>query len=157
LIQVCYLTAQNMTAAMVSFEEGESLARKALDIIESVFDADHINIGSSLTDLAKVLHIAGKLEEETKQLYKRSLSIYLKCEGADGLLVMEANANLGTFYADRGELASLEVVKKVEFLFSQVYYKEAIRISALVNGLNHPNTEEYSSKGVTVNDKLRNF
>jgi hypothetical protein len=48
-----------------------------------------------MNDLAKVLHQSENLGDETKELYKNVLTIYIKAEGPNGSLVMEANSNLG--------------------------------------------------------------
>lgn len=146
LVHICYSTPPNQCLVTVSFEEGKFLARKALRIVEAVFDADHINIGSSLNDLAKVLHESGDLGAETKQCYKRSLSIYLKCEGINGMLVLEANSNLGTFHIHRGEKSTDIVGKQVELRCALYYYEEVLRISSAVHGISHPLTESYSKR-----------
>ena len=153
LVQICYLTPRHLCIATVSFEEGELLARKALRIVESVFNADHINVGSSLNDLARLLHESGNHGEETKLLYKRALSIYLKCEGSNGLLVMEANSNLGIFHFHRGEKSTVEVGKHVEWRCALHYYQEAYRISLAVNGTSHNATDEYKERIASLSNR----
>lgn len=146
LVHICYITPPNLCLATVTFAEGEFLARKALRIVEAIFDQDHINIGSSLNDLAKILHESGNLGEETKQLFKRSLSIYVNCEGSDGLLVLEANSNLGAFHVHRSEKSTDTVGKQVELRCALHYFEEVLRISSAVHGRNHPVSEDYSTR-----------
>ena len=150
LVHICCLTPQDPCLETVSFEEGEFLARKALRIVQTVFDPDHINIGSSLDDLGKVLFLSGNLGEETKQLFKRTLSIYLKCEGCDGVLVMGANGILGSFHFQRSEKNTSAVGKEVDLRSALHYYEEALRISSAVNGRDHPTTEEFKEKIIAL-------
>ena len=147
LAQICYMTPQNLGIANVSFEEGEYLARKALRVFEAVFDPFHINIGSSLNDLAKVLHESGNIGDETKCLYRRALAVYLICDGPDGHLVMEANANLGLLHYQRGKADVEDTLRRIEYTFSSRYYREALRISCLTEDDSmRIVTEEYMSK-----------
>ena len=131
LAQICYMTPQNLGIASVSFAEGEFLARKALRVFEAVFDPFHINVGSSLNDLAKVLHESGNIGDETKGLYRRALAVYQISDGPDALLVMEANANLGLLHYQRGKAGCDELLTRIEFRFSKRYYDEALRISLI--------------------------
>lgn len=144
LAQICYLAPFNLGTATVSYEEGEFLARKALKIVETIFHPDHINVGSSLNDLANVLHESGNFGDETRDLYMRVLLIYCTCEGPDGSLVMESHSNLGALYLRRSVMPGVSL--KPELLLSTSHYTESLRISIMVNGIDHAFSRECLKK-----------
>ena len=142
LAQICYSTPSNLGIVTVGYEEGVLLARKALLIIERVFPPDHINVGSSINDLARVLLKSGCLGDETRDLFRRALAVYIVCDGADGLLVMEACENLGSLHFQRGSICVCTDQMKIEFRFSDRYFNEALRISLIVFGQGHEATSQ---------------
>jgi tetratricopeptide (TPR) repeat protein len=143
LAQICYLAPSNLGTATVSYEEGEYLARKALKIVERIFHCDHINVGSSLNDLANVLHESRNFGDETRDLYMRVLLIYCTCEGPDGRLVMESHSNLGALHQRRGLVPGVsDVYCKSELLLSKSHFEKSLRISMLVNGTDHAFSKE---------------
>lgn len=142
LAQICYSTPSNLGIITVGCEEGMLLARKALLIIERVFPPDHINVGSSINDLARVLLKSGCLGDETMDLFRRALAVYLVCDGVDGILVMGANENLGSVHYKRGLLSTAADQRTSEFRLSNNYFDEALRISLIVFGSGHEVTSQ---------------
>ena len=81
---------------------------------------------------------------ETRDLYMRVLLIYCTCEGSDGSLVMESHSNLGALYLRRGVMPGMSL--RSELLLSTSHYSESLRISILVNGIDHAFSRECLKK-----------
>ncbi len=92
------LTAQTRT----NYQQGQyqlaiNSARQALAEAENTFGPEHINVATSLNDLALMYTHQGQLGE-AEPLYQRSLKIYQQAVGADNTHVAIALTNLADLY-----------------------------------------------------------
>jgi tetratricopeptide (TPR) repeat protein len=80
--------------------KAEMLVRESLRIRSQLHCHDHQMVGSCVILLAGILRSQGKLDYETKELFERSLTIYIKQCGPDGKNTAVANLNMGNYYRD---------------------------------------------------------
>jgi hypothetical protein len=118
----------------------EMLARELLRIWQLLYDKDHIHVATSIGLLANILRRQGQCGAEVKELFERSMVIYVKHEGPDGVNTSINNRNMGNLYrALAGTYVTAEARK--EYLYvSLSHYTEAFRINAKIFGLTHNDT-----------------
>lgn len=114
--------------------KAEKIAREVMRIKH-----DHGLLGDSGILLARILQTQGKLGNETTELYERSLVIFVRHGGVDGLNTATGNTSIGDFYQQRAE-SKTPALRKVELLKAQGYYKEAVRIYSKIYGPHNSNT-----------------
>jgi hypothetical protein len=125
-------------------------------IIRSIlrFNHDHLRIGISVDLLADILSLQGKLGDETKELYERSLAIQTNQEGPDGINTAFANNDIGKFYHDLAETQQSSE-KRVEHLHASLSkYQEALRINTKILGSDNPLTIQASLIVSLISRKL---
>jgi hypothetical protein len=120
--------------------KAEKLAREALRIRSLIHSSDDDRIGVSCNLLAHILKSQGKLEDETKRLFERSLAIYIRSEGPGGVNTAMATANVGLYYYQLAEGQPTVDIKRKYFLISKSYIEEGFRIQTKILGPTHPNT-----------------
>lgn len=75
--------------------KAEELAREALRIRTLRFGSDHNNVGVTRDLLARILATQCKLGDETRRLLERSLAIFIRNTGKDGINTVVGNSNIG--------------------------------------------------------------
>jgi hypothetical protein len=134
--------------------KAEKLVRESLRIRTRLYRGDHVQVGMSTGLLASILQIQGKLGNETKELYDRSLAIDIKNFGSDGINTASSNNNLGNFHHLQAEASLSAGIRKENLSLSVSKLKEALRIHTKLFGPDHPNTVQASSSLSIVSHKL---
>jgi tetratricopeptide (TPR) repeat protein len=134
--------------------KAEMLARESLRIRTRIFHNDNQSIGMSTSLLANILLSQGNLGNETKELFERSLAIYTKSGGPDGINTAVANGNMGDFYHQLAALQQTAATKREYLCLSQSKYKEAMRIYIKAFGPDNPETIRETSRLSFVSSKL---
>jgi tetratricopeptide (TPR) repeat protein len=120
--------------------KAEKLAREALRIRNQLCGSSHMYTGLSCILVARILDSQGKLDNETKELYERSLAILVRNEGPNGANTAVVNTDIGQFYHKLGRAESDSDKKKTQLLLAKSYFIEAVRILSQIFGSKHPNT-----------------
>jgi tetratricopeptide (TPR) repeat protein len=136
------------------FLKAEELVREALRIRSLMCDSDDHKIGASCDLLARILQSQGKFEDETKRLCERSLAIYIRIEGPDGLNTSMISMNVGLCYYQLAEGQPTVDTKRKYFLISKSHIEEGFRIQTKVLGPTHPKTIKSASILSTVTRQL---
>jgi tetratricopeptide (TPR) repeat protein len=128
---------------VISMQDGdhvkaERLARESYRIRVQIYGDDHYLVGSSIGLIANTLKGQDKLGDETKKLYERSLAIYTRNEGPDGVNTAFGNAVLGNYYVALSESQLTVETKKEHFMLAFGSYHEAVRITKKIYGTDHP-------------------
>jgi hypothetical protein len=76
----------------------EELARESLRIRTLIYDSNHSTEDVSCDLLARILSTQGKLGDETRGLFERSLAISIRNKGPDGVNAAAGNYSIGQFY-----------------------------------------------------------
>jgi tetratricopeptide (TPR) repeat protein len=122
--------------------KAEKLAREALRIISLVHNSDDQRIGSNCNLLSRILQSQGKFEDETKELFERSLAIDIRNEGPDGSNTAISNLDIGNYYYKYASIGQEEIFLNFEityrgtipysnkdiWLYSSEYYQGCIPI-----------------------------
>jgi tetratricopeptide (TPR) repeat protein len=107
--------------------EAESLHREALAIRRKVFGEEHVEVASSLDNLALTLRAAGRLEE-AETLERQALAMRRKLLGGEeNLAVAGSFNNLGMILQDREQLAEAESA-----------FRDSLRLESKILGADHP-------------------
>lgn len=129
----------------------EMLTRESLRIRAKVHGNDHWFVGSSISLLADIMSKQGKVSDDVKELYERSLAIKVKHEGLDGSNTSIGNTNLGVFYLNRATTEVSSNKRKEYLILAKSYLIEAFRINTKIFGPAHHNTIDAASDLSTVN------
>jgi hypothetical protein len=133
----------------IDIAEAEIFARKCLIRRERVHGEDSINVAFSLDALIRILELKEDWSDETKNLYERSLKIYISSEGADSINVASASDNIGNFYMKLSRSLPPGESKKDQLNLAEPYIKEAVRIATKLDsakfGPSHARVIKYSS------------
>jgi tetratricopeptide (TPR) repeat protein len=134
--------------------KAEMLVRESLRIRSQLYCHDHYYVVHSVSLLAGILHSQGKLDYETKELYERSLTIYIKHYGPDGNNTAVANVKMVNFYQDLAERQQTARTKISHLRLSLSHPKEAMRIYTQILGPDNPKTMEVSSAVLSISRQL---
>lgn len=132
------------------FIKAEELAREALRIRTIIYGSDHHSVGMSSDLLAGILQAQCKLGDETRDLFQRTLAIFLRNDIPDGTNTATGNFNIGRFYHQVAEMQSSLDSKQRHLLLAESHLKESIRIYSKIYGPTHPNTVDAASRLVKV-------
>jgi hypothetical protein len=91
----------------------------------------------------------GCLGNETKELFERSLSNFIRNGGPDGVNGAHGNLAMGQFYS---ELANIQDMDNGLLLLAKSYFIEAVRIRTKAFGPTHPETLAALSHLATVSN-----
>jgi hypothetical protein len=119
--------------------KAEGLARESICIRNKLYGAHDGRVSVSCMLLAKILLKQGKLGDETKELFERSLAIYVEEEGPDGGNTAAANMGIGQFYYKIAMTSSTAHTKRTQLLLAKSYYDEGVRIEIKIHDPKHPN------------------
>jgi hypothetical protein len=118
--------------------KGEKLVRESLHIRVLLYGNNDYTTGYSIALLASLLNAQGKLGDETKELYERSLALHVRNQGPDGLNTSMGNGNLGNYhYQLFTKKVTLKDMRK-QLLLARGYYTEVVRICTKIFGGTHP-------------------
>jgi len=120
--------------------KAEKLAREAIRIRTSIYGINSHTIGVSCDLLARIMREQNDLGDETRKLFERSLAIFNKDEGEDGLGVAAVNNNLGKFYHMLAGTQPTIDSKRTQLQLSKSYYEQALRIYWKICGPEHSYT-----------------
>jgi hypothetical protein len=138
-----YDLAKVISTQRTDMVKAEKLVRESHRIRLIINNNDHF-LGSSISLLASILMVQGKVGSETKELLEQSLAIDIKNYGPDGSSTAISYINFGQFY--RG-LAKVQQKNAREYLhLSEVKIKEALRIYTKIYGPDDPLTQEFLSE-----------
>jgi tetratricopeptide (TPR) repeat protein len=126
--------------------KAEEVARESLRIRTLIFDSNHIIVGLSCDLLASILSAQGKLGDETRGLYERSLAISIRNEGPDGACAATRNYDIGEFYEKLAIKQSTADAMQTHLLLAKSHFVEVQRIWSKIHGPTHPNTVSVSSQ-----------
>jgi hypothetical protein len=126
--------------------KAEELARESLRIKTLIYDSNHNAVELSCDLLASILNAQGKLGDETKGLYERSLAISIRNEGPDGLNVATGYCHIGEFYEKLAIKQSTVDAARTYLILAKSHHEQAQRIYSKIYGPNHPNTVDASSR-----------
>jgi hypothetical protein len=101
--------------------------------------------GLSCILLARLLTKQKKIGDETKELFERSLAIFIRIEGPGGINTAFANIAISQFHHKFGQIQSTISTKRTQLQLAKSYSKEAIRIESKVYNPIHPNSIEAAS------------
>jgi tetratricopeptide (TPR) repeat protein/transcriptional regulator with XRE-family HTH domain len=110
------------------FTQAESLLQRALVIQEQVLGPEHLDIASSLNNLARLYRDLGK-NELSEPLLQRALAIQEQVLGPEHPQLASSLNNLGRFYHIQAQFENAEL-----------FYQRALTIRVQVLGPNHPDT-----------------
>jgi hypothetical protein len=134
------------------FIKGEKLARESLLIRSRLYSSNHHGIGRNCALLGRFLMNQGKLGDETKELFERSLAICVVSEGPDGSNTAAGNIFIGLFYHNLATMQSVISIKRTQLLLAKSYAEEAVRIETKIHNPSHPN---YVTAASVLSDILR--
>jgi tetratricopeptide (TPR) repeat protein len=117
--------------------KAEGLARESLRI-RTRLHCSH-SVGSSCILLARLLKKQGEFGDETKELFERSLAIFIRTEGPDGINTAVVNIHIGEFHYHFAMIQSTISKKRMQLQLAKSYSKEAIRIESKIHNPTHPN------------------
>jgi tetratricopeptide (TPR) repeat protein len=124
----------------------ETLARESLRIRDKLYSNDHLYLGISIYLLSAIFRSQGKLGDEVQKLMARSLAIYVKHEGVDGINTAIMNNMLGQLHCQRSRKDFNTDMRFEHLRLSKSHYKESLRIVTKVYGPAHKDTIEAASK-----------
>jgi hypothetical protein len=119
--------------------KAEGLAREAIRIINKLHDVHMSRASACYLLLAKILLTQGKLGDETKKLFERSLGICIRNEGPDGANTAVVNHDICQFHYKIAMTSSTAHTKQTQLLLAKSYCDEAIRIEIKIHNPTHPN------------------
>jgi tetratricopeptide (TPR) repeat protein len=131
--------------------KAEELARENLRIRILLYGRDHHRVAHSCDLLSIILITQNKLGAETRETLERSLAIYLRYEGPDGLNTAVGNFNLGEYYC---RLASKMQTQIDLLLLGNSYLKECLRIYSKIHGPTHPETVSVRSQLAIISREI---
>jgi hypothetical protein len=123
----------------------EELAREALRIRSLKCSGDDHKISVNCILLAQILQSQGKFGDETKRLFERSLAIFIRREGPDGVNTAISNINIGNYFYELARRQPRVDTMRKKNLISKLYIEEAFRIRAKIHGPTNPNTVQVAS------------
>ena len=100
------------------YDRGVLIARKALEVAEKNVGPNHLDVATSLNNLALLYYTQGRLYraqsryEQAEPLYKRALAIREKALGPDHPDVAECLNNLAELYRTQGRYAKAKKLKQ---------------------------------------------
>jgi len=125
--------------------KAEGLAREAIRIRDKLYGAHDSRVIVSCPLLFRILQKQGKLGDETKELYERSLAICVRNEGPDGVNTAGSNVDIGELHYQLAMKSSTAHTKRTQLLLAKSYLEKAEQILTKAHGPNHPNRVEVSS------------
>jgi hypothetical protein len=126
--------------------KAEEIARESLRIRTLINDSKNNAVELSCDLLARILSAQGKLADETKGLYERSLAISIRKIGPDGEYAAFGNKNIGEFHQKLARNQSTVDAKRTHLLLVKSHHEEAQRIYSKIHGLTHPSTVDAASR-----------
>jgi tetratricopeptide (TPR) repeat protein len=126
--------------------KAEELARESLRIRTLINASNYSIVVLSCDILASILSAQGKLGDETRGLYERSLAISIRNEGRDGLNAATGNFNIGVFYEKLAVQQSTVDATQMYLILAKSHFIEAQRIYSKIYGPIHPNTVDAASR-----------
>jgi tetratricopeptide (TPR) repeat protein len=140
-----YNLAKVISTQRTDMVKAEKLLRESLRIRLIINNNDHF-LGSSISLLASILIVQGKLDSETKELLEQSLAIDIKNYGPDGSSTAISYINFGQFYRELAKVQQKNATSKEYLHLSEVKIKEALRIYTKIYGPDDPLTLEFLSE-----------
>ena len=120
--------------------KAEKLARESIRIRAQLFGSDYCTVGMCCGLLANILLSQGKLGDETRILFERSLAISFQTQGPNAQDTAVCNIHLGQYHQNLvREQLTLES-KREQLLISKGYLEEGVRIDIMIFGATHPDT-----------------
>lgn len=127
-------------------KKAEELAREALRIRTKFCGPDNFNIGFTSMFLATILQSQSKLGDETKNLFERSLRIFIRNEGPDGPTTASGNSAVGQYYRKLAAMQPTVHTKQKHLVLAKSYIEEALRIETKIHSPIYPNAIIASSR-----------
>jgi tetratricopeptide (TPR) repeat protein len=118
----------------------EELAREALRIRDKVHSSSHGIVGESCLFLARILYNQKKMGDETGNLFKRAIAIFVHNEGPDGVRTAVGNSEYAHFYHLLARERCTGGTRRAHLLKAIFFGEEAIRIFSKIFGPTEANT-----------------
>jgi tetratricopeptide (TPR) repeat protein len=134
--------------------KAEELARESLRITSLINDSNHHTVGRAYSLLAGILREQGQLGDETRELYKRCLSIFIRNEGPDGPSTASGNYNFGRYYHKLAVKQATVALMQKQLLLAKDYFEESHRINLMIYGHTNPGTVNTASELAAVLSEL---
>jgi hypothetical protein len=134
--------------------KAEGLARESVRIQDQLYCAHDRKKGVNYLLLAKILLKQGEFGDETKELFERSLAIYVRNEGPDGVNTSCANIEIGRFHYEFAMVQSTTSSKRAQLQLAKSYSEEAIRIESKIHNPSHPNSIGAASLWSYISNEL---
>jgi hypothetical protein len=137
--------AQNLADVILRQDDGdlikaEGLAREAIRIRDNLHTANNRGGGTHYLLLTRILQKQGKVGDETKELYERSLAISIRNEGPYGVITATGNIPISRFHYYRLAMTPCTIsTKRTQLLLAKSYLEEGIRIATKIHDPTHPN------------------
>jgi CHAT domain-containing protein/Tfp pilus assembly protein PilF len=93
------------------YEEAIPQAKRALEITESIYGENHLNVATTLNNIAQLYSVSGRFME-AESSYKRSIQICENALGADHEEVTKSLNNLALLYRSTGKFNDAEKLLK---------------------------------------------
>jgi hypothetical protein len=115
------------------------LARESIRIRTQLFGSNYNTVGMYCDHLGNIWNSQGKLGDETRKLFERSLAVSYQIQGPNAQDTAAGNIYLGQYHR---KLAweQLTVESRREQLISKGYLEEGLRINTMIHGASHPDT-----------------
>jgi tetratricopeptide (TPR) repeat protein len=118
----------------------EELARKALRIRTLISGNNQNNVAVSCLVLANILMVQGKLGDETRILFERTLNTFVREGGLGGINTAIGNMSIAVYYQHLAEVQTSVESKRTQLLLAKSYFEEAMQIQSSRYGPTHPET-----------------
>jgi tetratricopeptide (TPR) repeat protein len=119
--------------------KAEKLARESLRIRTRLYGSNHRRIGTSCMLLGRILLNQVKYGDETKELFERSLAIYVVNEGPNGANTALGNITISQFHYELAMIQSMMSAKRTQLQLAKSCAEEGVRILTEIYNPTHPN------------------
>jgi tetratricopeptide (TPR) repeat protein len=120
-------------------KKAEKLARDSLRIRTRLYGSNHRSIGTNCLLLGRILLKQVKYGDETKELFERSLAIFVMNDGPDGAITAAGNITISQSHYKLAMIQSIMSIKRTQLLLAKSYAEEGVRIETKIHNPTHPN------------------
>jgi hypothetical protein len=124
----------------VDLIKAEELARESLRIRSLIYDSDDSKMALCYNLIARILQAQNKLGDETRDLFKRSLTIAIRNEGPDTDNDMTGKVFVGKFHHQLAYTKPTLELRRKELFEAKLYFQDIRRISSKIFGPTHLKT-----------------
>jgi hypothetical protein len=105
--------------------------------------------------MAEILLAQGKIGDQTRELFERSLALNLTNKGPHTANTATGNYNLGQFHNKVGKMPqNTPVIRRKKLLVARSYFEKAYQIRLKIYGPVHVTTVEVAKRLSTITNEL---